>query len=134
MDRNIRLSSPQPRYSFTVDPEQGSPSSSGDVEFIMYLVDAERRHTDPNEARARIDSLGADVRYKTYLNSSAALIATTDQATYERLFQTTLEYEPRNAGVGGYTTKGYREPTAGRPLTELADIVQSAHLNYIRRF
>src|SRR3989344_3119675 len=129
MDPEIKRSSPQPRYSFIIDPEQ----SPRDVDFIMVLVDAEGRHTDPNEARERIDSLDVDVRYRNYFNSSAALVAATDQATYERLFQTTLELVPSHAGFSGYTQAGYREPVHGQPLPELADIIRTAHLSYVRR-
>ena len=61
------------------------------------------------------------------------MVARTDRATYERLFQNTLEHNPTFARQDGYTSQGYKELSPARPVESLAALVDKAHLNYVRR-
>lgn len=125
--------SEQPKYAFTVDTAEQLAQIAGDVEFVMHLADSTQRNTDPNLVRARIDSLGGGVGYITYMKTLSIVVACTDRGTYERLFQNSLEYNPDLAGQDGYTRQGYRELSLARPVESLADLVDKAHLNCVRK-
>ncbi|MBI2102433.1 hypothetical protein HYT55_01220 [Candidatus Woesearchaeota archaeon] len=125
--------SEQPKYSFDVDTPQQLAQVTGDLEFVMHLVDSTQRNTDPNLVRDGINGLGGGVGYINYMRTLSIVVACTDQATYERLFQTTLEYNPILAGQNGYTSQGYKELSPARPVESLAELVDKAHLNYVRR-
>ena len=124
----IRTRPKQPRYSFTADTPERLAEIVGDVDFSMYLVDAQGMKTDPTVAKERIDGLTENVGYCSYNYTASTLCAKTDRATYERLFQTQIEQDHSNAGMIGYSTAGYKYQVSAVQIPELSDIIKVAYI------
>ncbi len=94
---------PQPTYEFVADSVERLEEITGGVECLISLVNPEGRHTNPNEARERINVLYENkVGFIGYNGSASVLVAKTDIETYDHLRQ---------------------------PGPELSDIIAYAHLN-----
>ena len=114
------------RYTFKVDPDEVL-QQKGDVVFIMGL----NKNVDPNAVKLTLEEMSADVGYATYMENLRILVCVTNQATYERAFQTQLELDQIKKGQtgAGYTPEGYRELKAATVPKELSDKVYGVHLN-----
>ena len=111
-------------YTFKVDPDEVL-QQKGDVVFIMGL----NENVDPNAVKSTLEEMSADVGYATYMKNIRRLVCVTNQATYERAFQTQLELDRIKKSQAGYTPEGYRELKAATIPSELNDKVYVVYLN-----